>query len=520
MKKALIILTLFVPYILFGQSKCNIPGKGKYENIPGVYPIIGEGYNLVEPEKHYYIPFDRSSFEKDSAEINSTSFDYTLVTNSNALRKSLNIDASVDVSNLAYSGGMQINYDNKSFTSTNNLVFIIHFTKTFKRYFLISPPTLKAESENQLKNNKVQFSNSYGYEYVNEVTKGIDCHIIITMKNVTSTSYNSLFADLDFAYDGLASSVEANVNFRQIVETSFQNRNIEITIISAGATGEFDELGNLIISASKPEFTFDSLSYTVAQYFKRFSVQTAPVSKFKTATYEEYGYCNNGEIAWTKGIYDTLIVITNKYFALQGLKDEILRAKDQNYYLAKYLTQDYYKKLDSVYLDIGSKQSELLKVMITYKDELAGRKFNLQDWEFDYRSLIPRMWAIQIGDKIAPDGGTEFGDRLAATYLDNKFNDLLFYQINGSYFIYNPNANKFIKSYDEVLSELPAIKNKVLAMTQRDVNLGITPDNIDQKVQVIDMGQLCKTLNFNPNPVNHDGWAGRKDHHWIEYNCN
>ena len=290
-------LTLGIFGLLFSICSSTYSQNNNYYSYHPMQVLhLGQGFfpdNLTRPTRTA-INFDIDTTASGSI---STQLSYLLVTNSEQLKKSLNIDFSVDAQILdMVDVNVKYNYEKSTELSESSLVCVISANTEFGK-LVLKNDKLSKDAQDLAATDNDKFINSYGSNIVLEERRGASASIILTLTNIDKKTKEAILTSASAKIDLGAVEASVNINFKNELQRAIKQGRITFDVLSTGGAS-IDKLSStvrILLSATNDNFQLGSLGESIEEYLKEFNLKnSAPIGYF-TAPMDVYGIKTSNE---------------------------------------------------------------------------------------------------------------------------------------------------------------------------------------------------------------------------------
>ncbi|WP_348261771.1 hypothetical protein P8935_18450 [Telmatobacter sp. DSM 110680] len=271
MKPTSTIWILFSLLCFAQPSLANDPTY--YEFHPQSIMSLGLGFSVSDltQAKSPCVEYVRHPLETGSL---STEATIRMVSNTQELRESLSMDASVDVSYLMFKGSSHFSFSQENLFSAKDINFVLKFSNEYAR---IGMQGLHLTQRAQMlldKGDVATFKSECGTRLVLIEHRGATVAAIVTLHEVDSTSRSQYAGSLSGGINLGALSGDMKASIAGEMDRAARDKRISVQVVSTGGDG-FGALSTLVSQDVSGKDVFGSLQQALGNYIKGFNNDNA-----------------------------------------------------------------------------------------------------------------------------------------------------------------------------------------------------------------------------------------------------
>ena len=303
-----------------------IPLSGQ-ENFYGYHPMgtmalgVGLNPNDLSQVKMPCIFFETVANEAGGAQ--NTQYEAVLVRDHESLKRTLGIDAKVDASYLAFSGGATFSYNSRQAFDRNALTYVISARTEYGNRRLRNPQLTPAAQQLLAAERHADFRNRCGSLYVVEERRGAAVHVILRITDVDASMVESQSAGVKASGGIGAFSASADIQFKEQLERAASAGRLDIQVVATGGAG-FGGLAELVRAASARTDALTAIQSALATYIGQFNLQNAAATGFHLASMEDFDWNPAFSNPWPATRQRRLEALTMRFRAASDTVAEII----------------------------------------------------------------------------------------------------------------------------------------------------------------------------------------------------
>jgi hypothetical protein len=265
------LFVLLLPFCVTAPSLAGDPTY--YEFHPQSIMSLGLGFSVADltQAKNACVEYTRHPLETGSL---STDASIRMVSNTQDLRESLSMDASVDVSYLMFKGSSHFSFSQENLFSANDINLVLKFSNEYARIGMQGEHLTQRAQALLDKGDVATFKSECGTQLVLIEHRGATVAAIITLHDVDSTSRSTYAGSLSAGLNLGALSGDMKASIAGEMDRAARDRRISVQVVSTGGEG-FGALSTLVGQDMSGKDVFGSLQKALGDYIKGFTNDNA-----------------------------------------------------------------------------------------------------------------------------------------------------------------------------------------------------------------------------------------------------
>jgi hypothetical protein len=296
----IVMLLVLVPlgFASAAQGREVKADPASYSFYPDSPLHLGGGFNPNDVAKVLpdCIQYTRIPLDGESGKAKNNPLTQTLVLNPEQLNQTLNMDAKLDASYLAFHGNASYNFVSDNLFSDSSLTVVISAYSDYGRV-QAGTPVLRSQYIPLLADSK-KFQETCGSRFVSVERRAASVSAIVTIYGLTKEDHDAVTSSLAAGGGWGPLSADASVRLSQDIKRSSQSDELSVQVVSTGGVG-IQGIADGIKEVASSDDPIGAINRSLAQYIKGVSaVNAAPVS-YQVTSMDFAGWQPDKIAPWT-----------------------------------------------------------------------------------------------------------------------------------------------------------------------------------------------------------------------------